>query len=148
MSGVELRAGFSSDLIRLHLARLAIANAEGYVRAREDIGEYMLGEVQDNILGQKLYDGSAMPQSAAAIARRGKTLWETRRLFGDYTFQLAPGGVQVGAITEYAAIHHFGGETGRPGHRFTMPARPVLGVGPAQERRIGNILIAEIEALQ
>lgn len=148
MSGVELRAGFSSEAIRLHLARLAIANAEGYTTAREDIGEYLKGEVQDNIDGQKLFDGSAMPQSKAAIARRGKTLSNKRHLYDSYVHQLVPGGVVVGSDLKYAAIHHFGGETGRLGHRFTMMARPVLGVGDAQERRIGDILIAEIEAMQ
>lgn len=148
MSGVELRAGFSSELIRLHLARLAIANSQGYITAREDIGEYFKGEVQDNIDGQKLFDGSAMPQSKAAIARRGKTLSHKRHLYDSYTFQLVAGGVAIGSALDYAAIHHFGGETGRTGHRFEMEARPVLGVAEAQERRIGDILIAEIEAMQ
>lgn len=148
MSGVELRAGFSNDLIRLHLARLAIADAKGYVTAREDIGEYMVGEVQDNIDGQKLFDGSPMPQSKAAIKRRGRTLQDGGDLWKSYVHQLAPGAVVIGSNKKYAAIHHFGGETGRPGHRFTMTARPVLGVGPEQERHIGDLLIAEIEAMQ
>lgn len=148
MSGVELRAGFNSDPIRLHLVRLAIADAKGYVRAREDIGEYMVGEIQDNLDGQKLFDGRAMPQSQAAIDRRGKTLIAKHHLYDSYVFQLQAGGVAIGSNLVYAAIHHFGGETGRPGHRFQMPARPVMGVGPAQERRIGNILVAEIEVLQ
>ncbi|KLN54726.1 phage virion morphogenesis protein [Variovorax paradoxus] len=148
MSGVELRAGFNSEAIRLHLARLAIADAEGYVKAREDIGEYMVGEVQDNLDGQKLFDGAAMPQSKAAIARQGKTLIAKHHLYDSYVHQLVPGGVAIGSDLVYAAIHHFGGETGRPGHRFTMKARPVLGVGPAQETHIGDLLIAEIGAMQ
>lgn len=147
MSGVELRAGFNSEAIRLHLARLAIANAEGYVKAREDIGEYMVGEVQDNLDGQKIFDGSAMPQSKAAIGRRGKTLIDKHHLYDSYVFQLSPGGVQIGSERVYAAIHHFGGKTGRGG-KTNIVARPVLGVGPTQERRIGDILISEIEAIQ
>lgn len=147
MSGVELRAGFNSDPIRLHLARLAIADAEGYIRAREDIGEYMVGEVQDNLDGQKLYDGSAMPQSKAAIARVGKTLIDKHHLYDSYVFQLVPGGTAIGSDLVYAAINHFGGKTGR-GKKTKIDARPVMGVGPTQERAIGDILIAEIEALQ
>jgi phage gpG-like protein len=147
MSGVQLRAGFSSELIRLHLARLAIANAKGYIDAREDIGEYMVGEVQDNIDGQKLYDGSAMPQSKAAIARRGKTLSHKRHLYDSYVFQLSSGGVEIGSNMIHAAIHHFGGATGR-GKKTIIKDRPVLGVGPTQERRIGDILFAEIEGMQ
>lgn len=147
MSGVELRAGFSSEAIRLHLARLAIANSEGYGRALGDIGEYMVGEVQDNIDGQKLFDGSAMPQSQAAIDRPGKTLIAKHHLYDSYVFQLVPGGVAIGSDLIYAAIHHFGGKTGR-GKKTEIKARPVLGVGTPQERAIGDILIAEIEALQ
>jgi len=148
MSGVELRAGFSNALIRAHLARLAIADAKGYITAREDIGEYLVGEVQDNLDGQKLFDGSAMPQSKAAKARRGQTLIDKHHLYDSYVYQLSPGGLEVGSDKVYAAINHFGGETGRTGHRFIMTARPVLGVGEVQERRIGDILIAEIEAMQ
>lgn len=146
MSGVELRAGFSSETIRLHLARLAIADAKGYTTAREDIGEYMVGEVQDNLDGQKLFDGSAMAQSKAAIARRGKTLIDKHHLYDSYVFQLTPGGVQIGSEKVYAAIHHFGGATGR-GKKTNIKANPVLGVGPDQELRIGDILLAEIEAM-
>ncbi|HEX7866541.1 MAG TPA: phage virion morphogenesis protein [Variovorax sp.] len=147
MSGVQLRAGFSNDLIRLHLARLAIANAEGYTTAREDIGEYMVGEVQDNLDGQKLYDGSAMPQSAAAIKRPGKTLIDKHHLYDSYVFQLSPGAVEIGSALVYAAIHHFGGKTGRK-KKTNIVARPVLGVAAPQENRIGDILIGAVGAIQ
>jgi phage gpG-like protein len=146
VSGVQLRAGFHSEAISLHLARLAIADAAGYITAREDIGEYMVGEVQDNLDGQKLFDGSPMKQSKAAIARRGKTLIAKHHLYDSYVFQLSPGGVQIGSELIYAAIHHFGGTTGR-GKKTHIEANPVLGVGPAQELRIGDILVAEIEAM-
>jgi len=147
MSGTQLRAGFSNDLIRLHLARLAIANAEGYTTAREDIGEYLVGEVQDNLDGQKLYDGSAMPQSKAAIKRPGKTLIDKHHLYDSYVFQLAPGAVEIGSALVYAAIHHFGGKTGRKG-KTNIIARPVLGVAAKQEARIGDILLNAVGAIQ
>lgn len=146
MSGVELRAGFNSEPIRLHLARLAIADAKGYITAREDIGEYMVGEVQDNLDGQKLFDGSPMAQSKAAKARHGKTLIDKHHLYDSYVFQLAPGGVQIGSDLIYAAPHHFGGATGR-GRKTIIKANPVLGVGPVQELHIGGILLAEIGAM-
>lgn len=148
MSGVQLRVGFADDAIRMHLLRLAALNATGYDQARSDIGEYLLGEIQDNLDGQKLFDGSAMPQSKAAIARRGKTLIDKHHLYDSYVRQLVRGGLEVGSNRVYAAINHFGGETGSRRGRFTMTARPVMGIGPAQERRIGDILVAEIEGLQ
>lgn len=141
--GIQFRAG-DAVLLR-HLARLAAR--QQFTAARREIGEYMLGEVQDNLDGQKLFDGTAMPQSKAAIARSGKTLIDRHHLYDSYVFQLARGGVEIGSNSVYARIHHHGGETGRIGHRFNMTARPVLGVGPRQERRIGEILLNEVGSM-
>ena len=141
---IGIRAGFNAPEITRHLAVLAVLDAQGWDGVRREIGAYMVGEVQDNLDGQKLADGGPMPQSAAAIARDGKTLSDKHHLYDSYVFQLVAGGLEVGSALGYAAIHHFGGETGRKGHRFTLPARPVLGIGPAQEARIGDFLIAQI----
>lgn len=145
---VGITARFDDARITRHLSILAIADAKGFDGVRREIGEYMLGEVQDNLDGQKLFDGAPMPQSKAAIARKGKTLIAKHHLYDSYVYQLQGGGVEIGSALVYSAIHHFGGETGRRGHRFTLPARPVLGVAAAQERRIGDFLIAEIERMQ
>lgn len=146
MNGVTMR--FEDGPVRLHLARLAIADQAGFDRARREIGEYLVGEVQDNLDGQKLFDGSPMPQSKAAIARKGKTLIAKHHLYDSYVYQLTRGGLEVGSAMVYARIHNFGGETGRTGHRFTLPARPVLGMTPENEAQIGDILIHEIQRLQ
>lgn len=148
MAGTLLQAGFDDSAITRHLAVLAVADARGFEAVRREIGEYLLGDIQDNFDGQKLFDGKAMPQSKAAIARRGKTLIAKHRLYDSYVYQLPAGGVEWGSALVYAAIHHFGGETGRPGHRFTLPARPVMGIGERQERRIGDLLVAELRSLQ
>lgn len=151
MSGVALNFGFDDTPIRRHLARLALLDAGGYDGVRREIGEYLLGEIQDNLDGQKLADGSAMPQSAAAIARRGKTLIDHHHLYDSYTYQLVPGGVEVGSAMVYAAIHHFGGARAIVSNRGPvqpLPPRPVMGIGPEQERRLGDFLIAEIQRTQ
>jgi phage virion morphogenesis protein len=146
---IALHFGFDDGPIRRHLALLSILDRKGFDGARREIGEMLLGDVQDNLDEQKLADGSPMPQSKAAIARQGKTLIDKHQLYDSYTQQLTgDNGVEIGSTSVYAAIHHFGGETGRKGHRFTLPARPVLGVGPAQERAIGDFLIAEITKAQ
>ena len=146
--GTALRWGFDDSRITQHLALLAIADAGNFEAARREIGEYMVGEVQACLDGQKLFDGSPMPQSKAAIARSGKTLIDEHHLYDSYVYQLPRYGVEIGSALVYAAIHHFGGETGRMGHRFTLPARPVLGMTDRSERRIGNFLIAEIQRTQ
>ena len=148
MTGVVLQAGFTDSVITRHLARLALLDRAGFDGVRREIGEFLVGDVQDNLDGQRLFDGSPMPQSKAAIARKGKTLIDRHHLYDSYVYQLAGLGVEVGSNSVYAAIHHFGGETGRTGHRFTLPARPVLGIGVAQEKHLGDFLIAEIQRAQ
>lgn len=129
-----------------HLARLSARR--DWTSSRREIGEYLIGDIQDNFDKQKLFDGSPMPQSQAAIDRQGKTLIDKHHLYDSYVYQLQGGGIAWGSNSVYARIHHFGGETGRTGHRFTMKARPVMGVGERQERRIGEYMVQAIEALQ
>lgn len=151
MSGVRLEAGFDDSLITRHLAVLAIMDATGFDGARRDIGEYLLGDIQENFDSQKLFDGRAMPQSKAARASKGKTLIRGHHLYDSYVYQLEGGGVAWGSALVYAAIHHFGGNRGIPSRRGPvqpLPARPVMGIGPRQEKRIGDMLIAEIRSLQ
>jgi phage gpG-like protein len=144
--GGALRAGFDNGPIMRHLAQLALANAQGFKAVRQEIGEYFVGDIQDNLDGQKLFDGSAMPQSDAAKKRSGKTLIKKHHLYDSYVYQLEAGGVAVGSNRAYARIHHFGGQTGRGG-RTRIDARPVMGMGARQERRIGDLLIAEIRSM-
>lgn len=145
MAGVTYSAG--DGPIRRHLAALALLHRQGFDRARRNIGEYLLGEVQDRLDGQRLVDGTPMPQSKAAIARQGKTLIDSHRLYDSYVYQLTRDGLEVGSAVIYAAIHHFGGQAGR-GHQVTLQARPVLGANDADERRIGDFLVQAIEASQ
>ena len=88
-----------------------------------------------------------MPQSQAAIKRRGKTLIKSHALYDSYVYQLARGGIELGSNKVYAHIHHAGGKTGR-GHKTSILGRPVMGVGPRQERKIGDYLIAAIKAIE
>lgn len=169
MTGVVMRAGFDDGLITRHLARLALLDSTGFASVRREVGEYLVADVQDNIDGQKLFDGSPMPQSKASRGRKGgyvkskktgreyynknltgagKTLIEHHHLYDSYTYQLTGPGVEIGSALVYAAIHHFGGETGSKGHRFNMVARPVLGIAARQERELGDFFIAEIRRAQ
>ena len=162
MSG--LASSFTADNAPLlgHLARLALADNTHFVGARREIGEFMVGDIQDNLDRQKLFDGSAMPPSKAAQGRMtgrktgrggrakraaGKTLIDKHHLYDSYVYQLASGGaVEVGSASVYAAIHHFGGKTGR-GHKSAIAARPVLGVGARQELQLGHLLAGFLERL-
>lgn len=146
MTGTALNMKFEDGPLLSHLARLSAR--QEWTKARREIGEFMVGDIQDNLDRQKLFDGSAMPQSKAAIKRRGKTLIDEHHLYDSYVYQLARGGLELGSAKVYAAINHFGGETGRPGHRFQMLARPVMGIAIRQELQIGYLLIKSIKDMQ
>ncbi|WP_254304700.1 hypothetical protein [Burkholderia pseudomallei] len=84
MNGVSVQWDFGGDdALRRHLAAIGGAT---FVRAREDIGEYMLGQIQDRFDQQLLWDGSPMPQSAAALARDGQTLIDSHNLYDSYVY--------------------------------------------------------------
>ncbi len=150
--GVHLTFDASSaSKIEQHLQRLALADAAHFKDVRQEMGEWLLGQVQDNFDKQRLWDGSPMPQSKAAIRRKGKTLIKTHRLYDSYVYQLVGDSVEVGSALIYARIHHFGGATSMPSkHGPTQPikARPVLGVTDAMAQRMGNFLINELKRLQ
>lgn len=156
MTGVVMTAHFDDGLISRHLARLALLDSRGFASVKRELGEYLVSDVQDSIDGQRLFDGRPMPQSKAAInryskankRRGGKTLIEHHHLYDSYVYQATDTGVEVGSALVYAAIHHFGGETGRKGHRFNMTARPVLGIAERQERELGDFFIAELRRAQ
>lgn len=167
-SSSGMTAGFNAERLTEHMRGLERLNTGHFASVRREIGEFMLGNVQDNFDAQRLFDGTPMPPSAAAQGRTttwkqnnkklgrvkgsvrapGKTLIDTHRLYDSYTYQLTGAGVEIGSALIYSAIHHFGGETGRPGHRFMMTARPVLGVAAAQEKAMGDYMIAAIGRTQ
>lgn len=150
--GVSLTFDASENaVIERHLLRLQIAAADNFKEARQEIGEYMLGQVQDNFDKQRLWDGSPMPQSKAAIRRKGKTLIKSHRLYDSYVYQLLGETVEVGSALVYARIHHYGGDraiNSKHGPVLPITARPVLGVNERQEKRIGDFIMAEIRSLQ
>lgn len=56
----------------------------------------------------------------------GKTLVDTGRLRASLHVAADQDSAEVGTDLIYARIHQFGGETGRRGARFDMPARPYM----------------------
>lgn len=128
---------FDNDPLLNHLAQLEQVNFDVVAAG---IGAYLIGEIQDRFSGQRLWDGSAMPQSAAARARGGQTLIDSHNLLDSYVWQAAGGGsVEVGSDSPYAAIHHWGGDAGRH-HATHIDPRPVLGVNADDEQAIGQLI--------
>lgn len=101
---------------------------------------------------------------------RGQTLTDTGRLRASITRVVGEDVLRVGTNVEYAGIHQFGGKTAartiRPRRRKALawpgaahpvkkvnhpgsevPARPFLGLSPADERAVLRIVNARLEAL-
>lgn len=147
-SGVSLKIDAAARSIEHHLAVLASTGGSMSEGLRREMGEYMLGQVQDRFDEQRLVDGSAMHQSAAALARDGKTLIDKHHLYDSYVYNVLPGGVEIGSNSVYARIQHFGGEAGPAAHRIEIQANPVLGLNAADEDHLGLLVFAELRRLQ
>jgi len=143
MNGVSQQWNVDNDLFIQHLNRLATHRLEAL---KVDIGEYMVGQIQDRFDTQRLWDRSAMPQSAAAKERGGQTLILNRLLYKSYVYQPTASGVDVGSDSPYARIHHNGGQAGRGG-KTTIIARPVLGVNDTDQGVIGNMILNDLRGV-
>lgn len=100
------------------------------------IGDLMVESVQRNFEEKRSPDGAPWAPVSAAYAA-----WKTRHkgrnaddilvlnriLMGSINRRATAREVAVGSNMPYAAVHQFGGRTGRKG-TATMPARPFLGV--------------------
>lgn len=144
MNGVTIRYELPIDQLTERLRKLAEFTVDDL---KTDIGEYMIGQIQDRFDHQQLWAGTAMPQSKAARARGGQTLIDHRLLYKSYVYNKTSEGLEIGSASQYARIHHFGGETGRQGHRFIMMARPVLGINNQDERHIGDLILNELRGI-
>lgn len=107
--------------------------------ALDDIGAFLDLDVTHRFLSQVAPDGAKWQQSKAALARGGKTLTDTRSLAGSVTHNVVGQTLEHGLGEKYAAIHHFGGKTGR-NKSVTLPARPIIGIALYQENEINNIV--------
>lgn len=148
MAGVSI--SFRLDMTKPldMLARLEHFNARAMF---DDIGGYLDSEATNRFVTSKDPFGQRWEPSQRAKNTGGKTLLDYGHLRDSVTHQvfIDGRGVEHGSDLEYSAIHQFGGETGHPNGRFTMTARPFIGIGPADETEIDNIVEDHLErALQ
>ena len=96
------------------------------------------------------------------VKRGGKPLVDTSRLVQSIHAQSDANSVRVGTNVIYAAIHQFGGDI-KPkkakalhfqvdgnsvfAKRVTIPARPFLGIGPADEAAIEDAIQDEVDLI-
>lgn len=108
-----------------------------------DIGDYLLSETLLNFDQEQTPEGDKWEASQRALNEGGKTLQDRGHLRDSYVYQVLGGGeaVEIGSNIIYAAIHHFGGKTGRRNKRIELPARQALGLTPGMESEIGDMAL-------
>jgi phage gpG-like protein len=145
MSSVGTSLTADNTALKASLRGIVALHARGYERVKNDIGVYMTAQVKLRLEEQKLWNGRAMKQSKEAAKRSGKTLLARGHLRDSYHYAVVDKGVEMIGGIGYAAIHHFGGMTGR-GRKSRIDARPVLGVSEQNLERIGSLLVQAITA--
>ena len=114
--------------------------------AMDRIGRYIVASTLRRFERERAPDGTPWLKSARAIADGGRTLTDTGRLRGSITHAVMDAGhtVEIGSNVVYAAIHQFGGRTGR-GRRVTIPARSYLGIDGRDRDAITRILARALQ---
>lgn len=134
MSGVDLRVALQDAGVAARLARAATVIGN-LLPLMEEIGASLETSTRMRFERGAGPDGGAWRPSR----RGGKTLVDTGRLLASMTHNASRDHVEVGSNVIYAAIHQFGGRTGR-GLAVDMPARPFLGLDADDEREIDDLI--------
>jgi len=138
MSGVSITIRLSGDA-RTKLGDM-LSRIEDQSKFFAAASELMLDQTQTRFREQRDPDGNAWrPLAPATVARRGNAspiLEVSRSLRAGIHAAPEPNRAVVQTLAlPYAAIHQEGGEAGR-GRSVTIPARPYLGFGDADEREL------------
>lgn len=135
MAGISLKAKLQSfDQPQDILQRLADADTGPLM---DEIGDYLISELLLNFENEETPEGEGWKPSQRAAEEGGKTLQDRGHLRDSYTYDAGQDSVEVGSNIIYAAIHHFGGDTGR-NHATEIEARPALGLTEEYMTEIGE----------
>ena len=152
MTGVRLEIDLSSlDAVKRKLSKL------------QDLGPLLdaIGGALETTTKERFQSGTAPDGTSWKPVRRGgKPLVDSSRLVQSISRQRSGNTVQVGTNVIYGAIHQFGGEI-KPkkakvlhfqidgnsifARKVTIPARPFLGIGPADEAAIEDAIQDEVD---
>lgn len=134
MAGVSISIDIDDSGVRTALAGLS-ARMNDLRPVMAEFGEILLESVQRNFEEHRAPDGTPWKPLSKRYgrwkaSRKGRKLTDilllNRILKGSIHPKVESRQVVVGTNTVYAAIHQFGGTTGRK-HAAMMPARPFLG---------------------
>lgn len=161
MAGISIEVT-GLDTVLAALGRLANPPLR---EAFDEVGQYLVSEVQQLFRAGRAPDGAPWKPSLRARIEGGKTLVDRGHLRDSYTHDASDAELLVGTNDKRARIHQFGGTIrprSAPALRFvlangrhiaarqvTMPARPMLPQGdlpPAWRDEVLDILRHHLEA--
>lgn len=141
MAGIRIEVT-GLDTVLAALGRLANPPMR---EAFDEVGQYLVSEVQQLFRAGRAPDGTPWKPSLRARVEGGKTLLERGHLRDSFTHQASADELLVGTSDKRARIHQFGGEIRPRGakalhfvlpggrhvvtQKVTMPARPMLPEG-------------------
>lgn len=134
MAGTQIQFDVVSDSITTGLHGLAEFAADPFPFL-DEIGGQLVTETQDRFDSGTAPDGSNWTVSQAAIDRQGLTLKESGNLSNTLSHTTNNTELTWGSNLVYAAIHQFGGDTGR-NKATEIEANPYLGLSEADELMI------------
>lgn len=144
MTGISYKATIDDADMREKLAEL-IGKMQRPVGFYKNVGEHLLQSVANNFDNESAPDGTRWQGlSAVTRDRRSKLngnapmtiLQVSGRLKESINYEASDTEVRIGSALVYAAIQHLGGESKGYMKGAVIPARPYLGISPADEEEI------------
>jgi len=134
MTGAKIQFDVVNDTLSKGLANILDLgrNPEAFL---DEIGGQLVTNTQDRFDVGVGPDGDVWEPSQRAIDQGGLTLKDDGNLSGGITHDATGSQLVWGSNEVYAAIHQFGGETGR-NKALTLPARPYIGLDARDEQDI------------
>jgi phage virion morphogenesis protein len=137
MASIALNFSLSNIAEQLDRLPAQFSDVDGLL---DTIGGYLDSDAVQRFRAEETADGEKWQESERAASTPGAlTLTDEGNLGGSITHNVSDGQLEHGSDEVYAAIHQFGGATGR-NHATELVARPFLGIGDPQMREIGHIL--------
>ena len=140
MSGAHITITIDDADLDRELRRM-MERVSDFTAFHQDVGEHMLNSLDERFQTETSPEGAKWQALAPAtvstrLRKFGNApltiLRQSGRLAGSFSYTADTTQMEMGTSLVYAAIHHFGGQTGR-GHASTIPARPYLGMSPRDE---------------
>jgi len=137
MAGVGMKVDTSSAGPVADALRAIGRRADDMTPLFETLGQYLRTSWRRRFRTNVGPDGTAWRRSQRAARDNGQTLVDRGHMRDSVTFRAGPREVAVGSNDVRAAIHNFGGRTGRGGNTI-LPARPFIGLSKPNERGIAT----------